>query len=62
MNKGKLSLFGIFTLITIHALLFTACNENANTKTTIVTDSTKVKKTKKVIDTTAEPRPLLPGG
>lgn len=62
MRNKNLSFFRLLVVATACAVLITACNENANTKTTIVVDSTKMKKTEKVIDTTAESRPLQPGG
>jgi len=61
MRIKKLSLFGLLTLAIVSAILFTACNDDAKTKETIVVDSTNMKKTERVIDTTAEPRPLVPG-
>lgn len=62
MSIKKSSLLGFLTLAFVSAVLFTACNENAKTKETIVVDSTTIKKNKRVLDTTAEARPLVPGG
>ena len=62
MRIKKFTFFGILAIATFCAVLITACNENANTKTTIVVDSTKMKGSKKIIDTTATARPIQPGG
>lgn len=62
MTNKKSLFFGSFTLVIVSAILFTACNDNAKTKETVVVDSTNIKKTQRVLDTTAESRPLVPGG
>ena len=62
MSIKKSSLLGFLTFAFVIAVLFTACNENAKSKETIVVDSTTLKKTERLIDTTAESRPLAPGG
>ncbi len=62
MNTKKLSLFGLLAFAIFSAVLFTSCNENAKTTTTTVVDTTNMKNGKKVIDTTAKARPLVPGG
>ena len=62
MSTKKSSLLGFLTFVAVIAVLFTACNENAKSKETIVVDSTTIKKTERVIDTTAASRPLAPGG
>lgn len=62
MRNKKLSLITILILLTISCVVFSSCNDNTDTKKTVLIDSTNMKKSKRVLDTTAESRPLLPGG
>jgi len=62
MRNKTLSKLGLCGVVIFGALLFSACNDGTKEKKTVVVDSTNIKKTKGVIDTTAESRPLKPGG
>lgn len=62
MVNKRLTRISLVTLITVFSFLLFSCNENVNTKKTVVIDSTNIKKNKRVIDTTAESRPIVPGG
>ena len=70
MYTKILASFRLLAVAIAISVSFIACNQNAKTEITTVVDSSKIikndslnmKKSKRVIDTTAEPRPLLPGG